>query len=69
MSTTWRVRTLAAVGRLTELRYLSFANLRTEDGSLRGLYSLRSLVTFRHANWWDPAEIAEVHRRNTGITT
>jgi hypothetical protein len=67
MGTTWRVATLAPLGRLTALRYLSIANTRSTDGSLAGLFSLNHLVTFHHATWWAASELAEIRRRNPDL--
>jgi hypothetical protein len=69
MGTTWRVNTLAPLGSLSVLRFLSIANLRSEDGSLAGLFPLHSLATFRHANWWSAAEVAEIKRLNPGLAS
>ena len=68
MDTTWRVKSLA-LGLLTNLRYLSIANLRSEDRSLAGLLSLSQLLTFRHATWWNAAELDEIRRRNPGLAS
>lgn len=67
MGTTWRVNTLAALGSLAKLRYLSIANLRADDRSLAGLFPLRHLATFHYADWWDAAELAEIRRLNSGV--
>jgi len=67
MSTPWRVSSLEPLLHLTELRYLSIANLRSEDRSLGGVLSLEKLVTFRYGAWWKAKEIAEVKRRNPGV--
>ena len=67
MGTAWRVATLAPLGSLVNLHYLSVANLRADDQSLSGLYSLRQLRTFRHGNWWNAEELAEIRRRNADL--
>jgi hypothetical protein len=64
MSTAWQVKSLAPVGFLTNLRYLSIANLRSDDKSLAGMFSLHHLETFRHATWWSSVELEEIRRRN-----
>jgi hypothetical protein len=69
MGTAWRVATLAPLGSLVNLRYLSVANLRADDQSLSGLYSLRQLRTFRHGNWWNAEELAEIRRRNADLAS
>lgn len=58
------VETLEPIGRLTELRYLSLANLRARDRSLRPLFSLRKLQRFLAATWWDESEREELRRLN-----
>jgi len=69
MSTPWRVASLSPVGRLSNLRYLSIANLRAADKSLSGLFTLYQLVTFHRANWWNMDELAEIKRRNAGLNS
>ena len=69
MGTTWRVKSLAPVGLLTNLRYLSIANVRADDRSLAGLQSLTKLITFHHAKWWDTAELNEIKRRNPELAS
>ena len=64
MSTTWRVKSLAPVGALINLRYLSIANLRSEDRTLAGIFSVSQLETFHHATWWNGTELDEIRRRN-----
>jgi hypothetical protein len=64
MWTTQRVRTLAPIGKLTNLRYLSLANLRSDDKTLAPLFSLQNLEAFIAAEWWDRREFAEIRRRN-----
>ncbi len=64
MSTAWKVSSLKPLQHLTNLRYLSIANLRSEDRSLSGVLSLDKLVTFHYGDWWDKEELAEVKRRN-----
>jgi len=64
MGTAWRVKSLAPVGALSNLRYLSIANLRSEDRSLAGIFSLSKLEAFHHATWWDTTELDEIRRRN-----
>jgi hypothetical protein len=67
MSTAWHVKSLAPVGLLSNLRYLSIANLRSEDRSLAGMFTLGHLETFHHARWWNAAELDEIRRRNPGL--
>ena len=62
--TTQRVETLAPIGQLSGLRFLSITNLRATDKTLRPLFTLRKLETFWSAQWWDPEEVAELHARN-----
>jgi hypothetical protein len=58
------VDTLAPIGRLTELRYLSLANLEARDNTIRPLFTLRKLQRFHAATWWDEAEREELLRLN-----
>ncbi|HEY2838898.1 MAG TPA: hypothetical protein VGJ26_07105 [Pirellulales bacterium] len=67
MGTTWRISTLAPLGTLSSLRYLSVANLRTDDMTLAGLFPLSNLAVFRAAKWWKPEEIDEIRRRNHAL--
>jgi hypothetical protein len=67
MGTTWRVSSLAPVGTLTALRYLSIANVRSDDATLAGLFPLVNLATFRHAKWWKTEELEEIRRRNPAL--
>jgi hypothetical protein len=62
--TTQRVETLAPIGQLSGLRFLSITNLRAADKTLRPLFALRKLETFWSATWWDPEEVAQLHARN-----
>jgi hypothetical protein len=69
VGTTWRVSTLAPLGPLTGLRYLSIANLRSDDLTLSGLFPLANLEVFHHANWWKREELEEIRRRNPALAT
>jgi len=69
IGTAWRVATLAPLGSLVNLHYLSVANVRADDQSLIGLYPLHQLRTFRHGNSWNVEELAEIKRRNLGLTS
>jgi len=69
MSTTWRVKSLAPIGLLSNLRFLSIANLRADDRSLVSLLSLTKLMTFRHATWWDATELNDIKRRNPELAS
>jgi len=60
----WTVATLSPIGGLTGLRYLSIANLKAEDQTLRPLFELRNLETLTTAKWWDAGELAEIRRLN-----
>lgn len=62
--TTQRVETLAPIGQISGLRFLSITNLRAADKTLRPLFTLRKLETFLSAQWWDPDEVAELHAKN-----
>jgi hypothetical protein len=67
---TWKtqyVDTLEPIGSLTGLRYLSLVNLRSNDRSLRPLFTLRRLETFHVAQWWDAGELDELRRLNPGL--
>lgn len=65
--TTQRVRTLQPLSGLTELRYLSLVNLRSADGTLRPLYTLRKLEKVLLPLWWPEEEVEELHRLNPGL--
>lgn len=65
--TTQRVKTLEPIGRLSQLEYLSIANLRAADETLRPLFSLRNLHSFHAAQWWDEKEIEELRRLNPSL--
>lgn len=67
MGTTWRVNSLAPLGRLVNLRYLSIANLRSADATLAGLSPLLHLEAFHHAKWWKSEELEEIRRRNPAL--
>jgi hypothetical protein len=67
MYSTWTVATLAPIGQLRGLRYLSLANLRAEDRTLGPLLGLRNLETLVTARWWDDAELAELRRKNPAL--
>lgn len=69
MGTTWRVSTLAPLRSLGSLRYLSIANLHSDDKTLAGLFPLSNLTAFHHAKWWKREEIEEIRRRNPALAT
>jgi hypothetical protein len=69
MWTTQRVRTLAPIGRLRKLRYLSIVNLRSDDRTLAPLFSLHNLETFYAALWWDEGELLEIRRQNPRLVS
>ena len=60
----WKVRTLAPLSSLHELRYLSLAGLRANDRTLAPLFGLRSLERLVVGTWWDDEELGEIRRRN-----
>ncbi len=64
MWTTQGVETLAPIGALHQLQFLSIINLRSRARTLRPLFSLTNLETFRSALWWDEDEMQEMRRRN-----
>lgn len=64
MWTTQRVETLAPIGQLSGLKFLSITNLRAADQTLRPLLALRQLEAFWSAQCWDPNEMEELRRRN-----
>ena len=66
--TTQKVDSLAPVGELHNLRYLSLMNLRSLDRTLAPLFTLRNLEVFHVAKWWDAAELAELVRLNPKIS-
>jgi hypothetical protein len=69
MGKTWRVSTLAPLRSLASLRYLSIANLRSDDMTLAGLFPLTNLAAFHHAKWWKGEELEEIRRRNPALAT
>lgn len=64
---TQRVASLGPLGGLTNLRRLSLTNLRSDDRTLAPLFALSRLEYFASAQWWDPAELAEIRRRNPDL--
>ena len=68
MWTTQRVETLAPIGQLSDLKFLSIVNLRAADKTLRPLFALQKLETFWSAQWWDPEEVEELHARNPRLS-
>jgi len=60
----WKIRTLAPLSSLHNLRYLALAGLRSHDRTLAPLFALRNLETFIVAKWWDNEEVEEIRRRN-----
>jgi hypothetical protein len=64
MWTTQKVKSLIPIGKLRKLRFLSIANLRSDDKTLSPLYSLNCLETFITALWWNTEEFEEIKRRN-----
>ena len=64
MWATQHVKILEPIGRLSRLEYLSIANLRAADETLRPLFNLRNLQSFHAVNWWNDKEIEELRRLN-----
>ncbi len=62
------VETLAPVGNLHHLRYLSIINLQSRDRTLSPLFALTQLEVFHAASWWSQSEVAELFRRNPKLT-
>ncbi len=62
------VETLAPVGNLHRLRYLSIINLQSRDRTLSPLFALTHLEVFHSASWWSQSEVAELFRRNPKLT-
>jgi hypothetical protein len=62
--TTQRVETLAPIGALEQLRFLSLINLRSQDKTLRPLDPLTNLEAFRSSLWWPEDEVHQLHRNN-----
>ncbi len=60
----WKVRSLTPLSSLTNLRFLSLANLRSDDGTLAPLFNLTGLETLILPTWWNHEEVQEIHRRN-----
>lgn len=61
------VDSLEPIGSLLDLRYLSLVNLRARDDTLRPLFTLRRLEGLHLAQWWDAAEVRELHELNPGL--
>jgi hypothetical protein len=68
MWSTQRIATLEPVGGLAGLTYLSLANLKAWDSTLRPLFRLRNLEELHLARWWDQAEVAELRRLNPRLS-
>ena len=66
---TQRVRTVAPIGKLVNLRYLSIANLKSDDNTLVPLCTYSKLEVFSAAKWWDAEALNEIERRNPSTTT
>ena len=64
MWSTQIVDSLAPIGRLSRLRYLNLANLRSKDKTLKPLYSLENLELFHSATWWKEEEMRELRAQN-----
>lgn len=62
-----RVESLAPLGRLRRLQFLSLQGLRASDRTLRPLFALRKLKAFWGSHRWDPAEVDELRARNPGL--
>jgi hypothetical protein len=69
MWVTQHVRALAPIGKLTNLRYLSITNLRSDDKTLAPLCSLHNLENFDSALWWDKGELLELRRQNPRLVS
>lgn len=67
MWTPHTVESLTPIGGLTNLRSLRIESLRSNDRTLRPLFSLRKLRRFGCATWWPADEIATVKTNNPGL--
>lgn len=64
MWATQRVDSLGPLSKLTGLKYLSIANLRSADRSLKPLHGLHNLECLHTAKWWARPEMEELKRIN-----
>jgi hypothetical protein len=62
MWTTQIVDSLAPIGQLTNLEFLSIANLRAKDKTLAPLFNLKKLKTLHTAKWWPKSEMSKLNK-------
>ena len=67
MWTTQIVDSLAPIGQLTNLEYLSLANLKAKNKTLMPLLNLKKLKTLHLAKWWPKGEISTLKRELPGL--
>jgi hypothetical protein len=67
MWTTQIVDSLTPVGQLTNLEYLSIANLKARDKTLMPLLKLKKLKTLHLAKWWPKSEISILKKEMRGL--
>lgn len=67
MWTTQIVDSLAPIGQLTNLEYLSIANLKAKNKTLMPLFNLMKLKTLHLAKWWPKGEISTLKRELPGL--
>ena len=67
MWTTQIVDSLAPIGQLTNLEFLSIANLRAKDKTLAPLFNLKKLKTLHTAKWWPKSEISILKKEMPGL--
>lgn len=69
MWTTQRVDSLAPFSNLFKLRYVSLANTRVKDNSLKPLHNLKRLETLHIAQWWPEEEVIELKKAIPNLRT
>jgi hypothetical protein len=62
MWTTQIVDSLTPIGQLTNLEFLSIANLRAKDKTLTPLFNLKKLKTLHTAKWWPKSEMSKLNK-------
>ena len=67
MWTTQIVDSLTPIGQLTNLEFLSIANLKAKDKTLMPLLNLKKLKTLHLAKWWPKSEISILKKEMPGL--
>jgi len=69
MWTTQIVDSLAPIEQLTNLEYLSLANLKAKNKTLMPLFNLKKLKTLHLAKWWPKGEISTLKIELPGLNS